>query len=158
MLVGQALDFYDSEQRPASASEAVFWLQLSEIAQLEEDWQGSLKHLGAARTALGDEPGIEYLEVAIGLESAQTLIALEQFAEAEAAAGAAVRLGERLWGPDHFQLREINAQLAMAVAGQGEKRRAAQMLEDIIRSERSAENHPEAIAAYSAMLKKIAMN
>lgn len=153
--INQALAFYEGESRPGSMPQALFLLRLSDIAQIESEWSTSKNQVLAARASLDDASQFPWLEVAIGLELAKAQIGLEEFDDAEKAARDAHQQAIQVYGPDHFQVRETEAQLAMALAGQGREEVATEMMREIIAAEQSNDNDPTALGKYRGMLAKL---
>ena len=151
----EALRFYENEDRPGAMPQALFWLGLSDIAQVEEDWNGSKEHLLAGRRSLEGQTQFGWLEVALSTELADTQSNLAEFGDAaETARGAAARAAE-YYGADHFQVREARAHMAVALAGQGDTATATRLLKAIVEAESSGEDDPRALEKYREMLAKI---
>ena len=149
------LKFYENETRPGSVPEASFWALLSDVAQAQMDWSASEKHLWAARKSLGGNSQFMWMEVDISMQMAETQIALRQFANAEASARLAHDQAMQVYGPDHFQVRNATAYIAMALAGNGDKGNARKMLQDLLNAEAQSMNDPKAQQKYTGMLVQI---
>jgi len=149
------LNFYANETRPGSVPEALFWVALSDIAQLQENWALSKDNLQSARASLEGEMELGWLELSLSMELAQSYTGLEEFDKAEAAARDAAQRARRDFGEDHFRVRDADAQVAIAVAAQGDKATAIAMLETIITAEENAGAEPNSLKNYRAMLAEV---
>jgi len=154
----EALEFYRGEERPAPVPEASFLIGLSDIAQMESEWDASQEHLQSALGSLEDAAPAPYLEVAVNMELAQTQFALERFADAQESASRAAQKASNVFGSEHYQVRDARSEIARARAMQGEREVARQMLREIIEAEAAGDNDPAALKRYRGMLERIPAN
>lgn len=154
-IAADALSFYRRDDRPTTVPEANFWIGLSDIAQIEEDWGASLEQLRSASQALETSEPAPFLEIAVEMELAQTHFALADYTAAQASAQIAADKAAQVYGADHYQVRDAQSEIARAIAKQGNVESARQILEDIINAEESSDNDPAAIKRYGEMLANI---
>ena len=154
-LASEALAFAQTEERPLSVHAADFFLQLSDIAQLEKDWLQSRTHLLGAFRSLQGNPELYYLELDANKEMAETQIGMKNFVQAKQYASQAVAMAEKTYGPDHFQSRDSKANLASAMLGLGEVDAARNLIESVIEVELRTDQDAVALEKYRAIQANI---
>ncbi|MEM1052900.1 MAG: serine/threonine-protein kinase [Pseudomonadota bacterium] len=150
------LQFYENESRPGSVPEPSFWMNLSDIAQAQEDWPASIENLTKANALIEGDQRFPWLEVSLMLEMAQSNLAIKDFKNLEASARKALNQAEQLYGSDHHHVRDARSYLAMVQADNGQRSEATSMLQQIIAEEEARNGNAEAVRRYNDMLATIA--
>ncbi|MEM7701706.1 MAG: serine/threonine-protein kinase [Pseudomonadota bacterium] len=149
------LQFYENESRPGSVPEPSFWMNLSDIAQAQEDWPASIENLTKANALIEGDQRLPWLEVSLTLEMAQSNLAMKDFENLEASARKALNQAEQLYGIDHHHVRDARSYLAMVKANNGQRSEATAMLQQIIAEEEAGNGNAEAVRRYNDMLATI---